>query len=317
MKNVIILFTPTHTGTHFVRMLLEAHPAISTAIGEDYRIDSAFRAGYVLSGLGVGGVDPLLVGDRANGAERMLLEYFRDFLLENIDKSAFQRALEYWQTISSEKKLPMLHYERHLRNVQEEFRSVGIELAPKRERYLLYRGHCHGEYEAHDLSRLTRNFPVVVTVRHPLLSILTTMRRNPLHEHGALIESFVKAMQCVFKLDGAFFFCTDLWQTQAQRMASLFTFLDLPLCKEAEQFMTQRPRINCTVAKGEKHGKHNYCLAFEHPADFLGALEDARGMFEQGRLHPLLEPSWTLIQQVGLLAHYQRLGYSMMPLERS
>ena len=153
---------------------------------------------------------------------------------------------------------------------------------------------------------------MVVSVRHPLLSILTAMRRNPPREHAALIESYVKAMQCVFKLDGAFFFCTDLWQAQPERMASLFEFLNLPLDGAVEQFHSAcSVRINCTVAKGEKHGQHNYCPAFEHPPEFLTALDDARDMLEQGKLHPLLEPSWMKIQEAGLPAHYQRLGYRM------
>ena len=104
---------------------MEAHPAISTAIGE--RLSHRCRIPGRICPIRyrrTGWIDPPVAVGRSRGSERMLLEYFRDFLRGIIDQGALRQALEYWQTITSEKKQPLLHRERHLLNVKEEFRSL-------------------------------------------------------------------------------------------------------------------------------------------------------------------------------------------------
>jgi hypothetical protein len=310
MKDIIILFTPMHTGTHFVRMLLESHPEIGVAIGEDYRINSAFATNYVLAGNGMGWLDPAIDANRDRSSERMLMEYFRDILRGEIDKKAFQVALEFWQMSRSENKLPLRNGEHHVIRNRAEFQELGIDLAPKQERYLLFRGHCH-EYAGCDLSKLTSAFKVVVTVRHPLLSILTAMRRNPPLRHEGLIDSFIQGMSCIFSLPDAFVFCTDLWRGRLNMMESVFTYLDLPPAPASQKYLAMSPTVNNTVAIGEKHRLHNYCLEFEHEAGFMNSLRQASEMVLRGECPALLEPHWTTIKDAGLLPHYKRLGYTL------
>ncbi len=309
-RKAIILFTPTHTGTHFLRMLLEAHPQIETAIGEDFRIDSQLRDDYVLTGRGAGWVDPPRDVRRDGSSERMLVEYFRDFLAGRLESCDFVDALAYWQRITAEAKLPLRNREHHFRRVREEFQSLGIELAPKSAGYLLFRGHCHSEHRDYDLRRLTQAFPVLVTVRHPMRSILSLMRRNPENQFAAIIDSFVTGLQCVLSLEGAFLFCTDLWQGQRDKMAEVFTALDLPLESAVERFMALSPRVNYTIAKGEPHGAHNYCLAHEHTPEMTQALCEARTQLDAGACPPLLQPYLDRMERDGLLSRLERLGYT-------
>lgn len=308
-KHVVVLFTPRHTGTHFVRMLLESHPAISTAIGEDYRVHSELQLNYVLAGRGFGHEDPNLHPDHDRSSEPMLLDFFHAFLRGEVDKSYFLEAVGYWQFASSQRTLPRNHREHHLANVMLEFRELGIELAPKKEQYLLYRGHCHQEHIRYDLARLTNEMPVVATIRHPLRSILTILRREPQASHEAVIEDYIAACRCTLSLQKAFLFCTDLWQSAPSKMRSLFDFLGLSVADATEQFLSLRPKVNRTMSKHDRHGQHNYCLEFEHSPEFLGEISVASALLDGNIVHPLLIPYMSRIESTGLIPSYEALGY--------
>lgn len=303
-KDIIFLFTPIHTGTHFVRMLLESHPAIGIAIGEDYRVDRKFRPNYVLTGNGKGTVNGPL-----RQAEPMLLEYFKSFLRGNGDGRRFRKAMENWKTISSERFWPLSNYDFHLEEVRREFLGLGITLPPKRERFLLFRGHCHQEYLAYDLSKLKERFHLVVTIRHPLLTILTILRRHLPSSWESDIEDYVSALRCVFSIENAFVFCTDLWQETPDKMESLLMFLGLQNQSATKEFLSTRPYVNKTVAKADTIRDKIYCFEYEHPPELLTTLSDAKRLLVENRLHPLLIPYWERIEHSGTLQHFERFGY--------
>lgn len=75
MSEVVLLLTPIHTGTHFVRLLV-AHPSIRLASEEDYRIDPRLRPGTFLPGIGEGCYDETISPDRESDRGTMLIEYF-------------------------------------------------------------------------------------------------------------------------------------------------------------------------------------------------------------------------------------------------
>ncbi len=309
MNDAIILFTPTHTGTHFARMLLESHSEISTAIGEDYWIDADFRPNYTLAGRGMGWHDPTIRSGRDRGSERMLREYILDFIEGRIEKSRFVAALGYWQTISSERKLPLRNREHHLAQVANEFAEVGVRLSPKREQYLLYRAHCHRVDATRHLARLTKNFPVVVTVRHPLRAILTIMRREPREHHAGLIEDLLIALRVVLNMTSAYRVCVDLRPDEPERLADVFRFLGLSVEEQTRRFLAARPCINKTVAPGEKAATHNVCLEAAHASDFARTLSEARDALDRREMHPILRPHWKRAGELGLPPLLEESGY--------
>ena len=309
MLDTIVLFTPLHTGTHFVRMLLEAHPQIGLAIGEDYRIDPLFRPGYILAGEGKGSLDAVAHPGRYADSEQLLLKYFCDWLAGETDREPFQRSLESWPNLRSETTLPLTNGQRLGVQMRRQFAELGIDLESKHETYRLYRGHCHSSYATYDLTKLTAACKVVATVRHPLRSVITILRREPPANHEALIEDYLVSIKTVFSLSEAFLFCTDLWQQEPGNMGRAFEFLGLPITPAVRKFMELRPAVNHTVSKSDEHGVHNYCFEFEHRPEFLGALKEARQMLAGGQVHPLLQPYWARIEAAGVLPHYERLGY--------
>ena len=102
----------------------------------------------------------------------------------------------------------------------QEFRQdLGIELEPKQPLYRLFHGHCGPDYAGYSFRG--KEFRLVVTVRHPLLSILSNLRRDP-----KVLDDFLFAVEFVFRLD-AFFFCTDLWQNDQPRLLGVFSHFGL------------------------------------------------------------------------------------------
>jgi hypothetical protein len=303
-NNLIILFTPVHTGTHFVRMLLESHPAIGASIGEDYRIDRKFRPNHILSGSGTGSKD-----DHKRQDEPMLLEFFRNMLKGNGTEQAFLEALEYWQTISSEEIRPRKNYDYHLHEVVCRFRRLGITLAAKREQFLLYRGHCHREYLAYDFSTLAKRSRLVTTIRNPLLSILTILRRQEPSRWKGDVDDYLAALQCIFSLENAFIFCTDLWQQMPEKMETLFLFLGLQIAPNTETYLAIRPVINKTREKSDRYGDMNCCLKHENPTQFHAMLSEAKQQLADNKLHTFLVPYWNQIRSSGLIPHFEKHGY--------
>ncbi|MDZ4847680.1 MAG: hypothetical protein SGI77_00155 [Pirellulaceae bacterium] len=304
-QNVIILFTPIHTGTHFVRMLLESHPAIAPAIEEDFRVDRRFRPDHVLKGNGKGAKK----NDYNRETEPMVVEYFRGFLRGASNGEDFQKVLAYWHTISAQTTSHFNNHDFHLNRAKKLFKEFRIPFVPKTEEFLLYRGHAHENYLNYDLLRLENRFPLVVTIRHPLYTILTILRRHMTETWESNINDYFAALKCVFSFSKAFVFCTDLWQATPEKMEGLLPFLGLTLHDSTRRYISLRPRINHTVTNQESNRTRNFVIEKAHAPSLIAKLAEAKDQLQHNRLHPCLAPYWKRICDLNLVEPFERHGY--------
>jgi len=295
MEQLIFLFTPQHTGTHFARMLLESHRHIDFCIFEDARIPVDLRRDYICRGEGVEpGSDP---------RERLLEYYVRDYYRGAITAAEFFRCLDCYAANRIEAAPAFTRGQLLARHRRQEFRQdLGIELEPKQPLYRLFHGHCGPDYAGY--SFCGKEFRLVVTVRHPLLSILSILRRDP-----KVLDDFLFALEFVFQLD-AFFSRTDLWQNDEPRLLGVFSHLGLTPGAPTLQYVGQRPVINRTLSAGEPHPVHNFRYQRAMAPGLARTLDDAKRLLtEENRVHDLLRPCWDELVRRGLFEHYERLGY--------
>ncbi len=297
MDRLIFLFTPQHTGTHFLRMLLESHRNIDFCVFEDCRIPVDLRHDYVCRGEGV---EP-----SSDPRERLLQDYVGDYYRGAITADDFFRCLDCFGANRIEASPAFTRRQLLARRRIQEFREdLGIELEPKDPLFRLFHGHCGPAYAGRPFSGT--EFRLVVTVRHPLLSIISILRRDP-----DILNDFLFALEFVFQLD-AFFFCTDLWQNDEPRLLSVFPHLALTPGEPSIRYVRQRPVINRTLAPGEPHPAHNFRYQRTMDPGLARALDDAkRLLLEENRVHDLLKPYWDELVRRGLTAHYARLGYRL------
>jgi hypothetical protein len=285
-------------------MLLESHPAIGPAIAEDCRIDREFRPNYVLAGYGRGSIN-----DHMRRHEPMLLEFLRDFLQGNQDEQRFLDAMDYWKTISCEARHPRNNYQFYLHDRMCAFRKLGIVLEPKSNQFLLYRGHCHKEHLSYDLTRMTDQFYVVSSIRHPLLSVITILRRQDPSQWQSDFIDWLSAVRCIFSLKNAFIFCADLWQATPKKMESLFSYLGLQTSPATDAYISAHPIINKTREPADRTGDVDCCMNHENPAAFHAMLNDAKRLLAENQLHPFLMPYWDEIKNSDVLPHFEKSGY--------
>ncbi|MDB5334824.1 MAG: hypothetical protein JWN70_443 [Planctomycetaceae bacterium] len=102
-----MLLTPIHTGTHFVRLLLESHPSISLASAEVCRIDPRLRPDLILPGLGEGCYDATVSPDRESDRGALLIEDFERVLQGQMPASEFCSVLKYRESLFAERIHPL------------------------------------------------------------------------------------------------------------------------------------------------------------------------------------------------------------------
>ena len=295
---IIFLFTPQHTGTHFVRMLLETHPAIGFCVNESRRIDSAMREAHCLAGTGAGASGP--------PHERRLDDIIVDHFHGRLSEADFSHRYDYCLRQSIE-RFPGRTVADVIRATSgAQFRELGLVPAEKTPRFRLFHGHCGPKYREASLEPSSLRF--VVTLRHPLLSLISALRRT---DEPAVAEDLIEAFDIVLGLRGAFFFCTDLWQGRPEAMRGLFTTLGLNPSAETEAFLQLQPRVNETVVRGpERPSRLQEPEAARASPARLAELQDARALLlAEGRIHPGLRPWWARICERGIDERMERFGY--------
>lgn len=310
MKDLIFLFTPQHTGTHFVRMILESHPLISTAIGEDFHVQTNMDSKFLLKGKGFGAVSP--EGEAAGTIK--LVEIARSYLHGEMSKTKFVQYLIHRQKLVSEQRDPVDNYRWEMNKTIREFAAEGLVLDHKRrgETHLLYRGHCNDKHYNNTLQSAYDEIKVVTTIRHPLLSFITFMRRQSPEKISSLTASYLAGMNFLMSVNNKFVFCTDLWQNQPDKMLDVFGYIGIEPPSVAKAFVAKQPLINETTSHLTKpHSKHNFCPENKaHTESFLEELRKAKQMLiEEGKIHSILEPYWKQVRESGILNKYEAYGY--------
>lgn len=244
----IYLCTPQHSGTHFVRFLLELHPEI----------------------------DFWTCG-------RTLVE---------------RRSMHDWHVLAADGSITAEEFAAVVRRAgndfaewtQSEARRLGFQIPDKVSPRPLHHAHY----------RTGRTFqrpygPTIITIRDPLLCVISALRRGSVDTANGLIETFSFLAQ----LDSpdCFWFTTDLWQADRQRALGVFNFLHLQPTREVRRFVHEWPALNTT-------GDGRFAET-DRPE-----LAEARSLaIAFGRVHPAIEPWAERIRQAGVQSLLERLGY--------
>ena len=243
----IYLCTPRHTGTHFLRVLLELHPKVSFWKCGRTEID----------------------GRTMNQWHQLHREgaiSFRELLRLGV---RCQSDLPAW--------------------TEQEVKRLGLRIPDKQVEYDLIQAHALQDTPWYP------SLPTVVTVRDPLLAIISGLRREG--EEGA--ESIFAGIRFLAdKHNECFFFCVDQWQNHRERALALLAYLDLEPTQEIYDYIARWPSPNAAET-------HEHLIQNDSPE-----LAEARRLaLDERRVHPVVELWAERLQEAGLQPYYESLGY--------
>jgi len=243
----IYLCTPRHTGTHFVRLLLELHPKISF-----------WKCGRTQ----VGG--------------RSMKEWQE---LHRAGAITFRKLLRVGVRCAED--LPEWS--------RKEARELYIEIPEKHVEYELVHSHATG------MTHWYPSLPTIVTIRDPLLAVISALRRG----EPDLPEDIIAGIRNVADKDGeCFYFCVDLWEGQRDLALRLFSHLGLTATQEIHQYLS----LWRTQNSAELH-EHLILDKSEELA------EARRWAMERKGVHPAVASWVEKIREARLQSFYERLGY--------
>lgn len=296
--DLVFLLTPQHTGTHFARMLLESHSKVSFCVSEHWRIDAERRPGYRLTGRVTGpgrARNEVMLDDEA-------IRHFHGQALESDFVDSVHYCLS--QLLGApEARTVRDEIERRSR---DQFKIIGMQPAAKRPRYLLFQGHSGHKYHyaRFDDSR----FKFVVTLRHPLLSVISSLRRT---NNPDVARDLLHGLAIALSIPNAFFMCVDLWEHEPSRYLDVFGFLALEQEEMPARYVELRPRINETISRDRRPSLLQEPDNRQADDSTLAELQEARHMLLEGRMHPMLREWEHLIHTLGINERMRRFGYPL------
>ncbi|MBN8625805.1 MAG: hypothetical protein J0M17_09975 [Planctomycetes bacterium] len=295
--SLIYLLTPQHTGTHFTRMLLETHPEISLGVAESRRIDGEMRPDYCPSGNGH--------GPHGTANERMLDEFAVRCMRGALEPAEFVRRVEYCLRQRSHAPPPRSFAEQLAATARHDFGQLGLELPPKTPRYLLFHGHAGPKLRGVDFSACP--FQFVVTLRHPLLAVISALRRT---NDPQVAEDLLQAFDIVLDIRQAGFVCVDQTERLPADAERVFAMLNLTPHEATRRYLSAGPAVNRTISRARRPTSlEEQESAAAEPAT-LAALADARQRLLDGRgIHPVLDRWSALTAELKLPQRMVRFGY--------
>ena len=244
----IYLCTPLHSGTHFLRVLLELHPQVSF-----------WKCG------------------RTQVAGKSLGEWHK---LHHEGSISFGELLRLG--VRCEPDLPEW--------TRQEVAKLGLSIPEKHVEFDLVHKH------ALHTTPWYPSLPTVVSVRDPLLAVISALRRSGTESAEAIVAgmSFLAT-----KRDECFLFCVDQWQSHRQRALELLSYLALEPTQEIYDYIARWPSPNAAEA-------HEHRIQ-----DKSAALSEARRLaLEEKQIHPIVAMWARRLQQAGLQEFFESLGYS-------
>ncbi|MBI2477354.1 MAG: hypothetical protein HYV60_01490, partial [Planctomycetia bacterium] len=140
------------------------------------------------------------------------------------------------------------------------------------------------------------SLPTVVSIRDPLLAIISSLRRGGTDAAENILAGFrfLSSGQ-----DDCFFFCVDQWQTHRERALELLSYLDLEPTQEMYDYLACWPSPNAAEA-------HEHLIVDKSPE-----LAEARRLaLQNGQVHSVMEPWAERLRAAGLQGFCESLGYS-------
>jgi hypothetical protein len=140
------------------------------------------------------------------------------------------------------------------------------------------------------------SLPTVVSMRDPLLAIISGLRRRG----PEVAEGIIAGVRFLAdKHNECFFFCVDQWQDHRERALALLSYLDLEPTQEIYDYVARWPSPN--AAEAHEHLIH----------DKSSHLAEARRLvLAENRVHPIVAPWAQRLRQAGLQEFCESLGYS-------
>jgi hypothetical protein len=283
---LIWLLTPHHTGTHFLRLLLELNFAIDYVVFQDQLLgDGVWQREW-------GDSNPYSPNPN-----------FVHFLRE-----------EHPTNLVCNGRMSMNDYIKIVQDIRpaynkdwtvETLAPTGILPDEKSLRYQLT--HAHGDFFlwGSSLPPLNNRCKYIITIRDPLLSICSGLRRVG---EEANARKIIQEFQLLVDYPG-FKFCIDQYKTRALRDANvkcLFRYLDLPLTAPCRRFAKRWMPINETIPAIENYQSH-------WTVEQVNQLREAKKILEeQNDIHPILEPWVDELRASGLQPSLQKLGYDRL-----
>jgi hypothetical protein len=218
-----------------------------------------------------------------------------DYCCGQLSDAEISRVVDATKTQQSGKQTGETVYQ-HLERVRTaRFADFGLKLQTKAPRYTFVVGHC---WTPHRLSRLERTcFKTVVTLRHPLLAVISALRRK---RGTRQAHDILNGFDAVLRLHNVHFVCVDLWQHMVDRYQPLFKFLGLRLDGPTQQFIRLNPTVNGTVCS-----QHVSLARWQR----LGEARDM--LINDGRIHPSVAGWWSVIQQQSWIKKLRMFGYDV------
>lgn len=289
MSRPLILWTGLHTGTHFARMLLQMHARIGWCVLDNDFVDVDRRPGYTLDhpGFAHPGKRGPAAGETTFG--RLLLTWFSGEL-PTAELCAYY---EHWRTgLRIDEHTAVAR--RRGREIRRSLNEFGIR-PPKAE-------HCrpllHDHMRAHHVGCTFSRLPeadVVVTLRHPLLTVLSVQRWATNSDTD--LWDFWHCLEHVYDLAGLHFLPIDRPADQPFDHADFQRRLGL----HADPHWLDAAAINPTINQtSERNARGDpACLDPE-------LLVARRQLVEENRLHPLLVTYWRHFRRLRCFPLYEQ-----------
>lgn len=290
----IFLYSGQATGTMYLRRLLEAHRAVDFCRLENLRVDVDRQPGYTIApplhtrGVAIAGettfaalITSWLRGERTTADLLAYYAHWRDEML--VAKQGPP-----WRLVATTG--------RHMLR-----KIFAIEPRPKdATARLFFHEHLRFSHLAADYACLA-DFDVVVPLRHPLLTVVSLLRRRG-DELG--IWELWAALDRVANIPNVIYHPIDL----AADADDLRRRLDLPIDDRFEQAAAVDVVVNKTAQGRPLNG--------QHPSkDKNPALLDARRRLLAGEgVAPIIGPYWRHARRSRFLAIYEAAGYDFAGL---
>ncbi|MBN8626905.1 MAG: hypothetical protein J0M17_15600, partial [Planctomycetes bacterium] len=295
--SLIYLLTPQHTGTHFTRMLLETHPEISLGVAESRRIDCNMRPDYCPSGNGH--------GPHGAANERMLDDFAVRCLRGELEPVEFVRRVAYCLRQRSHAPPPRSFAEQLAATARHDFGLLGLELPAKSPRYLLFHGHAGPKLRGVEFGACPFRF--VVTLRHPLLAVVSALRRT---NDPQVAENLLQAFDLVLDIPTAAYVCVDHPQCLPEAVERLFAGLNLTPHEVTRRYLSAAPAVNRTISRERRPNSLEELESAAVDPTALAALAEARAWLLEGQgIHPLLDRWAARAAELKLPERMARFGY--------
>lgn len=291
MMRPILLYTGIHTGTHFAKMLLQMHSRVDFCAMDNDIVDLARQPGYAVEP--PGHTRPAL--RVPPGGETVFGDLVLRWLRGELPTEEMVAYYGHWRSgMRLGPGVASPGRRRQAREIRRSLDEFGLRPVTKsaRSRPLLH-DHMRAHHVGCSYAGL-QEADVVVTLRHPLLTVLSV--RRIASDKDSDIWQFWHCFEHCWNLPGLHYLPID----RPADHAALLRRLGLP---PEDRFLAAaeiNPAINRTTeakARGDPRRLDPELLRAK------------RMLIEENKLHPLLRPYWNHCRRMQFLRLFEFFGY--------